>query len=184
MINNLFTCPVYESQLNLDEKVISTYCLSMKDRLKSVVKSNVNGWQSSITENEINIKDEIIKHVNIFNNTLKSTKPFSIQNMWVNINGYKDYNIEHTHPGAILSGVYYSQTKSNSGDIVFIHPAKDSLIHDWDNFEWQEYNQHNSSTWWFTPSVNKLFLFPSWLKHYVKPNLNNEERISISFNLV
>ena len=38
---------------------------------------------------------------------------------------------------------------------------------------------------WFLPSIeNGLYLFPSWLKHYVKPNMNKkEERISISFNL-
>ena len=182
MINNLFSCPVDESKLELDAEAISIQCLNIKDKSKGVVKSNINGWQSSITNDEI--KNEIIRHVGIFNNTLKIKKNLSVKNMWANINGYKDYNIEHTHPGAILSGVYYSQTESNSGDLIFIHPAKDSLIHDWDNREWQEYNQHNSLTWWFTPSVNKLFLFPSWLKHYVKPNLNNKERISISFNLV
>ena len=182
MINNLFCCPVYESKLELDVKFISTQCLHMKDKSKGVIKSNITGWQSPLIDDPFNIKNDIIKHVNIFNNTLKITKEFSMS-MWVNINSYKDFNIEHTHPGAIFSGVYYIQTESNSGNIVFIHPAKDSLIHDWDNCEWQEYNQHNSSTWTFTPSVNKLFLFPSWLKHYVKPNLNNKERISISFNL-
>ena len=163
--------------------MISSYCMDMKKKLKGVVKSNVNGWQSSIIGDEINITSEIMKHVNVFNETLKIKNRLSIQNMWVNINGYKDYNIEHTHPGATISGVYYSQTEQDSGDIIFIHPAKDSLIHDWDNRDWQEYNQYNSLTWWFTPSVNKLFLFPSWLKHYVKPNLNNKERISISFNV-
>jgi len=183
MINNLFTCPVYESELNLDAKTISLNCLDIKDRSNGLVKSNLTGWQSSNIKDNINIENEIIKHFDIFNKTLKIKKHLAIQNMWVNINGYKDYNIEHTHPGSILSGVYYSQVSDNSGNLVFVHPAKDVMVHDWDNCDWQEYGKYSSS-WWFTPSINKLFLFPSWLKHYVMPNLNKKERISISFNLI
>ena len=167
MINNLFTCPVYESQLDLDAKAISLNCLDIKHKSNGVIKSNLTGWQSSNVQDKINIVE----------------KTLSIENMWININNYKDYNIEHTHPGSILSGVYYSQVSDNSGNLVFIHPAKDVMVYDWDNCDWQEYNKYSSS-WWFTPSINKLFLFPSWLKHYVMPNLNQEERISISFNII
>ena len=183
MINNLFTCPVYESQLDLDSKAISLNCLDIKHKSNGVIKSNLTGWQSSNVQDKINIVDKIMEHVNIFNKDLKIKKTLSIENMWININNYKDYNIEHTHPGSILSGVYYSQVSDNSGNLVFIHPAKDVMVYDWDNCDWQEYNKYSSS-WWFTPSINKLFLFPSWLKHYVMPNLNQEERISISFNVI
>ena len=34
----------------------------------------------------------------------------------------------------------------------------------------------------FEIEENVLLLFPSWLKHYVNPNLSNEDRISLSFN--
>ena len=48
-----------------------------------------------------------------------------------------------------------------------------------------DYNNYNSGTWWLPSEENNLYLFPSWLKHRVEPNLNkNENRISISFNLV
>ena len=32
------------------------------------------------------------------------------------------------------------------------------------------------------PEKGKLVLFPSWLEHYVEPNLTNEDRISMSFD--
>ena len=32
------------------------------------------------------------------------------------------------------------------------------------------------------PEKGKLVLFPSWLEHYVEPNLTNENRISLSFD--
>jgi len=46
-----------------------------------------------------------------------------------------------------------------------------------------EYNSYNSSNWYFKTVENMLLLFPSWLKHMVKPNMNKKQkRISISFN--
>lgn len=176
MINNLFNCPVYEENLNLDVKNITKYCLNLKNNSKNLKNSNITGLQFAITNDEINITDEIYKHLNIFNKTLNIKKLFTIKNMWANINNFKDYNIEHSHPGCLISGVYYSQVEKNSGDLIFLHPAKDVLVYDWENY--------NSITWKFTPNENKLFLFPSWLKHYVMPNLNTKERISISFNIV
>ena len=45
-------------------------------------------------------------------------------------------------------------------------------------------NEENSLEWWMPSIENYLYLFPSWLSHWVEPNLNKkEERISISFNL-
>ena len=34
------------------------------------------------------------------------------------------------------------------------------------------------------PKENMLLYFPGWLEHEVEPNNSNEERISISFNLI
>ena len=47
-----------------------------------------------------------------------------------------------------------------------------------------ESNQYNAETWWKPAVEKRLYLFPSWLNHYVDPNLNQQERISISFNTV
>jgi hypothetical protein len=32
------------------------------------------------------------------------------------------------------------------------------------------------------PEESKIIIFPSWMSHYVEPNENLEDRISISFN--
>ena len=50
--------------------------------------------------------------------------------------------------------------------------------------EINSYNEYNSSTWKIEPEKNLCVLFPSYLNHYVEPNLNKKERISISFNYV
>ena len=38
----------------------------------------------------------------------KFKKRVKFSNMWININSYKDSNIIHTHPGCLISGVYYN----------------------------------------------------------------------------
>ena len=104
-------------------------------------------------------------------------------NFWININEYKDYNITHKHPGALISGVYYVKTPKDCGNIIFEHPSE-SFQSEW-RMTPSDYNNYNSGTWWLPSEENNLYLFPSWLKHRVEPNLNkNENRISISFNLV
>ena len=66
----------------------------------------------------------------------------------------------------------------NSGSIVFLNKDLDTFYQD----SVKNYNEHNSSTWTIEPKENQCVLFPSYLKHYVEPNLNKKERISISFN--
>ena len=43
-------------------------------------------------------------------------------------------------------------------------------------------DEYNSSVWQVNPQENLCILFPANLEHFVKPNLNKERRISISFN--
>ena len=103
--------------------------------------------------------------------------------MWININNYKDYNAEHTHPLCVLSGVYYVKTPAKSGEIRFIHPGADLMGRDWYYPEKTGGNHYNSEQWIFEPKENILFLFPSWLKHNVLANSGRKDRVSISFNL-
>jgi len=43
-------------------------------------------------------------------------------------------------------------------------------------------NLYNTHKQVFLVKEGDLIIFPSYLKHYVEPNLNKKERISISFN--
>ena len=110
----------------------------------------------------------------------------------MNTNSYKDSNRVHNHPGSAISGVYYVKAPSSAGEIVFPHPAVDELGFYYNSFQAlpgdvnasEEYNQYNTSTVKAPAIENTLYLFPSWLKHYVESNMNKtEERISISFNI-
>tara|TARA_R110000751_G_scaffold38304_2_gene92094 strand:- start:1268 stop:1852 length:585 start_codon:yes stop_codon:yes gene_type:complete len=189
-LHHLFPSVVYQTQLHLDKKPIQDYCSYLNKSFKSVAKSNYGGWQSPLINNYSiktsplsKLSKEIEKHANVFKDTFLLKKPMELCHLWANINNYKDYNIDHSHPLVTLSGVYYVKVPSTSGPLKFIHPGADLMFRDWYGVEKENYTQCNCEEWLFEPKENMLFLFPSWLRHGVLPQLNKEERVSLSFNL-
>ena len=108
---------------------------------------------------------------------------------WANVNSKGDYHNLHNHPHAWLSGTYYlsvpKQPQSdelrddiNPGAISFYDPrgsANMSALRDDGQFD-PEYRR--------LPEAGELFLWPAFLHHFVHPNLADDQRISLSFNVV
>ena len=190
---NLFIVPVCKVDLvSIDNLKLKEYAFKLRKNQSGRTMSNVGGWQS----NNVNLKAKETKelfssietYANEYKDKLGFNKDISIKigDAWININGFKDYNSNHIHPNCLLSGVYYIQSDKNSGDIVFQHPASVLMSYDWQFIlKDKNVNECSSNSWWLPSKPQKLYLFPSWLHHSVKPNLNtNFERISISFNLI
>jgi uncharacterized protein (TIGR02466 family) len=99
---------------------------------------------------------------------------------WMNMNPVGAYNAPHTHPGAHWSGVYYvSQPEvedDNAGRIEFLDPRSD--LPNWRILKAPAFNLKKS----LKPQPGEMILFPSYLVHWVYPNIADDERISIAFN--
>ena len=185
MIGKHFSVKIAEVNLDLDMNEIEKYCYKVKEKNPTRIISNMGGYQCPLSFTDTIMKkilNEIsIKSTDYLNEMhLSPNYKYGITSIWVNINGSKDYNICHTHSGAICSGTFYIKSKDFSGDIVFENPskpvlesAKQSCILDIDQAD----NLH------FPPLVGTMYLFPSWLRHYVEQNKSNEDRISIAFNI-
>jgi len=187
-VKEIFSVPLYSEQLNLNTDTISQYCLEMKKGISSSTISNIGGWQSPPLKGEHKPLDtlliSILNTAKCYQDTFQYKHLLKINTMWVNINGYKDYNLEHHHTNTVIAGVYYVKAYKNSGDLVFSNPATIAMEYDWPGNNLKEFNKYNSATWIIPPIENRLLLFPAWLRHSVRPNLNKkQERISISFNL-
>ena len=185
MIQDIFKVPIYEVQWDLDNKKLYNFYNNHQTNNPSRVISNVGGYQS----NDLDLSEPILSslvqlihfHSNIFAKEFID-KEQALDNIWININSYKDTNKSHKHVGCDISGVYYVKTSDDCGNIVFEHPAKDVFSYYFRKHP-KEFNEYNSM-FWSKPAVeNILYLFPSWLNHFVEPNLNKtEKRISFSFN--
>ncbi len=183
MIIDLFKVGVYREYLMLNNEEITKYCYNIKEKQKSKNISNKGGFHSdNLNLNDMEIKDllnEINRKANFYSKQI-GYGDVTIDNIWCNINSYKDYNELHCHPNAKISGVYYVKTPEDCGDIEFHNPAYHTLA----QAQLSRKNNHYTSLFWWLPAVEGvLYLFPSWLMHLVRPNMNkDEDRISFSFN--
>ena len=186
MIHNIFSVPLYNTKLSIDNKPILSFCTSLAKRNKGRVLTNIGGWQSKdLVKNEkplIPLYRNITYHANKFTQSLEFKGAVNLLNVWVNINGYKDFNALHKHDHSFISGVYYVKTPKDCGNIIFQRPGFDAFTSDWNRHQ-EKFNDCNTAVRWQAAEESILYLFPSWQNHYVEPNLNKKEkRISISFN--
>lgn len=109
--------------------------------------------------------------------------------MWANVNKSGDANQLHCHPAAYWSGVYYpdpggAERESGGGELVVEDPryplaymtVPDLLLKNDDQSPM--YSQVA-----IRPEPGLLVLFPSWLRHSVRPHGGERERVSIALNL-
>jgi len=189
-IKSIFKIPIYVKQLSLNNESVKNYCYSLKEQdSKGRVISNFGGWQSNdLQGTHLPLNDlfiEIVNHSSLFLKEMqfKNADNLKIDNIWVNINGFKDSNNAHIHPNSLISGVYYVNAFENAGSLKF--SRDDIMIYDWNERTVETLNQYNSMTYFLKPTTGNLILFPSWLTHSVLPNESQtQERISISFNII
>ena len=164
---NIFATPIWGFELKVEKFHLPDYVEYIIDMCKnqeSAKKSNFGGWQSHEDLHKEAIFLELNKSINSICDTCIAGS--YIQDMWANVNFYKDFNGQHIHDG-VLSGVFYLSVPKNSGNLILVDPRPVGIL------------KNNFS---IKPEPLALVLFPSWLEHYVEPNLSNEPRISISFN--
>jgi uncharacterized protein (TIGR02466 family) len=108
---------------------------------------------------------------------------------WPSINRLGDYHDPHNHPHAYLSGTYYVRvprsrtTRRNRADvrpgcITFYDPRASA------NMTAIRGDPQIEAEFTVSPAPGMILMWPSFLMHFVHPNLSEEPRISISFNVV
>ena len=185
-VTSLFSIPIYDHQYDEDLGDLENECIKRSTLDSGQVFTNFGGWHSNnISSNDDFFSEfilEIEKQANNFAKEIEINQSLKLSNLWININGYKDFNLRHTHENSIISGVFYVKAPDKSSKITFYHPASKLMVREW-NINLKR-NNYTSSVWSITPQKGRLLLFPSWLEHEVSPNLSQESRISISFNIV
>jgi uncharacterized protein (TIGR02466 family) len=108
-------------------------------------------------------------------NVKPAYKP-AIETSWLTLSKPGLSSHVHDHGTSHISGVYWFKTNGSDGDIVFrnsfkalkCNPIGSSFAHETS----------------FSPDQGRLILFPGFLDHSVKENTTNEDRISLSFNIL
>ena len=189
--NLFFPTPVWTLQLDnyqsINEQMYKFIKITQSKDQQGISKSNIKGWHSkdfNMQENEpknfIKFILPAIEQVITDMNWEKQKQSININNMWAIINTGGAANHRHQHSNCTISGAYYVRAPKKSGDIVFYDPRPAPVYFHPLSTKPNSLNATQNSV---NPVEGGLVLFPSYLDHSVNPNISNEERIVVSFNI-
>ena len=105
----------------------------------------------------------------------KNEVSLRITQSWLNYCQSGQWHHKHSHPNSFISGVLYIKAARERDRINFYRDGYQQIKLPTDNW-----NLHNSDSWWFEVGAGDLMLFPSQLPHMVETV--QQERVSLSFN--
>lgn len=163
------------------------------DAKNDITRSNAGGWQSAgnlITWKEPcieTLRQRIEKLVTkllqeLIRDEGRDRSFRLLIDSWANVSRRGDYNVVHTHPNCMWSGVYYVTPGKPDPDVPY-----GGLLELLDPREAHNYIQIANTVMdarhFFENKPGRMLLWPSWVKHMVHPYVGEGERISIAFNV-
>ena len=106
---------------------------------------------------------------------------FEITACWATVLAKGAAHRAHSHPNNFLSGVYYLRVHPGADTINFHDPRRQTSII---RPPVEELTAENTDQVVVRVRNGTLLIFPSYLEHSVDANLSEQERISISFNVM
>ena len=135
------------------------------------------------------LKDQVNQTVTAFLRQIGIERPLTWKLPgWCNINRYGDHHAPHTHPRSYLSGTYYVRVPP-APESVDDPAARPACISFYDprtgaNMVTVGAEPDARASHLVRPSDGTLLMWPSPVQHYVHPNLSQDQRITISFNVI
>ena len=108
-------------------------------------------------------------------------EPCELTGCWLNVLARGAGHRLHSHPNNFLSGVYYVRTGPGADTINFHDPRPQAAVI---RPPVVELTAGNTDQVVIKVSEGTLLMFPSYLPHSVDANAGDEERISVSFNVM
>lgn len=163
-----------------------TFIKNLKHKTSRSPNFNVNSshsFESNLHKIELfnPLTDEIMRSVKDYMisygyNPSRISEAF-IQTMWFNISGKGDYLFPHSHPGSFLSGAFYIKTTSENH--LFFHDENKNYYEDPVNI-----NDLSTTINPVQCKPGRLIIFSSDLQHSTPVQMQDGEKIIISFNVV
>jgi uncharacterized protein (TIGR02466 family) len=182
---SIFTNSILQTNISdptLDKKILQILKKEEKKKEK-VIRSNKGGFHSSSIKDKKIIQTFLKKAGDTISSSYKfqNNTTINLQNLWIIKNKKNHWNMPHTHPNTNFSGVYYVKVPKKGGELIFIrNDATCGFSHNY-NFI-NNTDTHDFCT--FKPEQGLLLIFPSYFLHMVAPHNENEDRVSVSFNVV
>jgi len=177
--------PEFEEHKEIFLNAIKTF--KEQNPTKEIPRSNVVGYQSPETLHHVAELRPLFEYICQMAFRAAADLDFiecdiALTSAWLNVNDSRQcMNSEHVH-GDVFSGVFYLQAPEGSGKLSLVNPGINRM---WDGCKLvNQKNQFTGESIRIEPVEGNIILFPSYLPHSVETNNHDEERISISFNII
>lgn len=188
----IYSVPIWQDEYPEFEENKEIFLTSIKEYkektpTKEVPRSNIGGYQSQDTLHGVSELAPLFEYICQMGFKAIHDLDFidcdiALTSAWLNVNDSRQcMNTQHVH-GEVFSGVFYLKAPEGSGKLVLSNPGINPM---WDGCQLaMNKNQFTGESIRIEPVEGNILLFPSYLPHSVETNNHDEERISISFNLI
>lgn len=193
----LFPTRFYESRVDdaglIEELADAARDLAAEDRAGRgwSKEHGYRGYTSYASLDDLPVRDprfgDLVRHLNRHVAAFVRDSAFDLggrrlklDSLWVNVLKPGGTHTSHIHPHSVVSGTVYVDVPPGSGALKLEDPRLPMMMaapgplpdagEAFDRFVYA------------TPSVGTIFLWESWLRHEVMPNMGKADRISVSFN--
>lgn len=187
MTRSLFATQLYEAELGdaglLADLAHSIRNLAQEDEAgrRWSKKHRYAGYTSYASLNDLPRRDPafadvakvLIRHAKSFAGELGWDVRAKLDSLWVNLLKSGGHHSGHIHPHSILSGTFYVEVPSGSGDIRFEDPRLPLMM---------AAPTRRDTFVTVEPRPGLLLMWESWLRHEVLAGTGKGDRLSISFN--
>ena len=129
-VTPLFSVPLYKTVLDPLDPMEESWIKNLKFPPQSVGLYDAkneepkNAGMQVLNQPQLkNLRQQILKVMNHFvSDVLDIEQDFELTTSWVNKNGKGDHIVQHSHPNAMISGVYHVESDDTSAPIIFNKP--------------------------------------------------------------
>ena len=187
---SVYTTPIWEStypEFSEHKSLFLDVVKKYKEENPSEEDSNIFGYQSPKTLQTIPELSPLYQYVCEMAFKAIVDLEFidcdiALTSAWLNVNDTKQcMNGEHIYDD-VFTGVFHLHIPEKSGPMVIKNQAINPM---WKGCKLRSNkNQLNAETIRLNPGEGGIVLLPAYLPYYVEPNDHDEERITISFNII
>lgn len=119
----------------------------------------------------------------LYGDIVPTTRNLGIMSAWIVSSRAGDYNPWHWHGGDI-GGLVYLKVPKGMGKALREEEKDHYPASGFTEFAYGDKHDMRCGTHILRPVVGNVYVFPSWLRHFVYPFACEGERRSMSFNLI
>jgi uncharacterized protein (TIGR02466 family) len=191
-IINLYSVPIFCTQLEDDEKITSQEA----EIIKSIELKRQPGNNGNFISEETHILDtyrlDRIKSIcdkyihHYTENIVGVEEKFKMFRSWLTMNVKGTKHDAHGHRNTMLSCILYMDEDLSDNTLSPINFGQKGFDQIFQNFQFQftvkERNQYNNNILSIYPKTNTLIVFPGWINHEVPLVTNELKRYCIGTN--